>query len=186
MVLEPGALYCVSLFSFFIPISLNSSSLFSYPYSLPLYFPSFFCTTIQCSPSHLLFLPLLTHSFPCLHLIFLSSPSLSPQESSLLHICHLLTSLLQQLYTNQVHCNPWHKHSTGQQQKYTHTHTHTHTRTTKPSSPKPFPPPSTFFSPPLLMPPLSISQISISSLKNIPPKSDILYIISPRGLVYNT
>jgi hypothetical protein len=76
------------LFSF--PVLLTSPSLFSYPYSFPLHFPPFSCVTIHCSPSQLLFLPLLIHSFPCL----LSSPTLSPHYSSLLHTYHLLTSLL--------------------------------------------------------------------------------------------
>jgi hypothetical protein len=65
-------------FSFFIPVLLTPSSLFSYPYSHPLHSSSFFCTTIHCSPSQLLFLPLLIHWFSCLHFPLLSSSSLSP------------------------------------------------------------------------------------------------------------
>jgi hypothetical protein len=70
---------------FIIPILLTLPSLFSYSYSYPLHFPSFCCATIHCSPSQLLFLPLLTHSFPCLHLPFLSSPNQSSHYHSLIH-----------------------------------------------------------------------------------------------------
>jgi hypothetical protein len=49
---------------FIIPVLLTSPSLFSSPYSYPLYFPSFSCATIHCSPSQILFLPLLIHSLP--------------------------------------------------------------------------------------------------------------------------
>jgi hypothetical protein len=54
------------LYLFFVLLTLTS--LFSYPYSYPLHFLSFSCATIHCSPSQLLFLPLLIHSLP------LSSP----------------------------------------------------------------------------------------------------------------
>jgi hypothetical protein len=81
-------------FSFFIPVLLTWSSLFSYAYSHPLHSPSLSCATIHCAPSQLLFLPLLIHSFPCLHLPFLSTSNLSPHYPSLLHTYHLLTSLL--------------------------------------------------------------------------------------------
>jgi hypothetical protein len=73
------------LFLFFIPILITPSSIFSYPYSHPLHSPSFCCTTIHCSPSQLLFLPLLIHSFP-LHLPLPCSPNLLPHYPSLLHI----------------------------------------------------------------------------------------------------
>jgi hypothetical protein len=53
-----------SLLSFLIPVLLILPSLFSYPYSYPLHFPSFSYVAIYCSPSQLLFLPLLIHSFP--------------------------------------------------------------------------------------------------------------------------
>jgi hypothetical protein len=70
---------------FIIPALLTSPSLFSYPYSYPLHFPSFSCAIIHCSPSHLLFLPLLILFFPHLHLSLLSFPTLSPHYPSLLH-----------------------------------------------------------------------------------------------------
>jgi hypothetical protein len=60
-------LYLVSFFVFFFSILLISPSLFSYPYSYPLHFPSFSYATIHYSPSQLLFLPLLIHSLPHLH-----------------------------------------------------------------------------------------------------------------------
>jgi hypothetical protein len=118
-------------FLFFIPALLNSPSLFTYPYSYPLHFPSFFCATIHCSPSQLFFLTLLIYSFPCLQVPLLSSPNLSPHYYSLLNTHHPLTSLQYQLYTILVPCNPWHKHPSLQQQKYTQTHT----RATKTSNP---------------------------------------------------
>jgi hypothetical protein len=60
----------------------------------------------QSSSSQLLFLPLLIHCFPCLHLFLSSSPTLSPHYPSLLHTHQLLTSPLYQLYTTPVPCNP--------------------------------------------------------------------------------
>jgi hypothetical protein len=91
--------------SFFIPALLTPSSLFCYPYSHSLHSPSFSCTIIHCSPSQLLFLPLLIHSFPCLHLPFRYSPNLSPYYPSFLHIHHLLISLLYPLHTIPAPCN---------------------------------------------------------------------------------
>jgi hypothetical protein len=121
------------------------SSLFSPP-SLSLlllcYNPLFSFSTTFSGTSHLC---------PCLHLPFPSSPNLSPHYQSLLHIHHLLTNQLYQLYTQPpTSYNPWHKHPTLQQQKYTRNHT----RATKPSSPHiaslTHPP---HFLPPLLVPP---------------------------------
>jgi hypothetical protein len=114
---------------FFIPVLLTPSSLFSYPYSYPLHSP-FSSATTHCSLSQLLFLPPLIHSFFCLHLPFPSSSNLSPYCPSLLHIHHLLTSLLYQLHTTPAPCNPLHKPPPLQQQKYTQRHI----RATKPSS----------------------------------------------------
>jgi hypothetical protein len=71
------------ILTYIIPILLTSPSLFFYPYSHPLYFPAFSFATIHCSPSQLLFLSLLIHSFPHLHLPFLSSSALSPHYPSL-------------------------------------------------------------------------------------------------------
>jgi hypothetical protein len=62
---------------YFFSVLLTSPSLFSYPYSYSLHFPSFTYDIVHCSPSQLLFLPLLIHSPPCLRLLLLSSPSLS-------------------------------------------------------------------------------------------------------------
>jgi hypothetical protein len=56
------------LFSFLLSVLSNSPSRLSHPYSHRLHSPSFSCATIHCSPSQLLFLPLLIHSVP------LSSP----------------------------------------------------------------------------------------------------------------
>jgi hypothetical protein len=88
------------LLCFFSSALLTSPSLFSYPYSYPLQLPSFSCATIHFSPSQLLFLLLLI-TFSHVHHPLLSSPSLSPHYPSLLHIHHLLTNLLYQLYTSQ-------------------------------------------------------------------------------------
>jgi hypothetical protein len=63
------------LIVFFFPVSLNSPSLFSYPSSYPLHFPSFSCATIHCSPSQLLFQPLLIHSFPGFMPLFYPPPT---------------------------------------------------------------------------------------------------------------
>jgi hypothetical protein len=42
---------------------------------IPIHFPSFSCATVHCSSSQLLILSLLIHTFPCLHLLLLSSPT---------------------------------------------------------------------------------------------------------------
>jgi hypothetical protein len=77
------------LYIFIIHVFLTSSSLFSYPYSYPPRFP-FSCTTIHCSPSQLLFLPLLMHYFPRLYHPLLSSHNLPSHYPSLLHTHHWL------------------------------------------------------------------------------------------------
>jgi hypothetical protein len=140
------------LFSFFLSLFilllLIPSSLLSYPHSHTLHFLSFSCTTINHFPSQLLFLPLLIHSFPCLHLILLSFPNLLPHYASILHTHHLLTSLLYQVHTTPVPGNPWHKHSSLQQKKYTQTHT----RATKHSNPLTH----SFSHPCFLVPPLPL------------------------------
>jgi hypothetical protein len=68
---------------------------------LSLFLPSspspFSCATIYCSPSQLLFLPLLIYSFPYLSLPLLSFPNLSPHNPSLLHTHYSQTSLLYQM-----------------------------------------------------------------------------------------
>jgi hypothetical protein len=125
---EPHVFYCFSTFFFFYSVLLTLSSLISYPYSYPLHFPSFSHTTIHCSPSQLLFLPLLIHSFPCLHLLILSSPKLSP---------HYLPS-----YTLTTCCLAYCTSCTQPQPLQSLTQTpstateihQTHIRTTKPSS----------------------------------------------------
>jgi hypothetical protein len=68
-------LYCYLYFFFMYSLLYHHylltstlSSLSSHLYSHPLHSPSFCCATIHCSPSQLLFLPLLIHSVP------LSSP----------------------------------------------------------------------------------------------------------------
>jgi hypothetical protein len=48
----------------FFSVLLTLSSLFSDHYPYLYQFPSFLCTKIHCSPSQLLFLPLLIHSLP--------------------------------------------------------------------------------------------------------------------------
>jgi hypothetical protein len=48
----------------FLPLAAILEKKPSYPYSYPLHFPSFSCTTIHCSLSQILFLPLLMHSVP--------------------------------------------------------------------------------------------------------------------------
>jgi hypothetical protein len=69
-------LLCFFIFSFLIPVLLMSPSILSYSYSYHLHFLSFSCATTHRSPSQLLFLPFLIHSFPHLHFLLLSSPNL--------------------------------------------------------------------------------------------------------------
>jgi hypothetical protein len=71
--------------SYFLSVLSTSPSLSFHPYSHPLHFPSFSCAIIHCFPSQLLFLPLLIHSLPCIHLSLQTSPNLSPHYPSLLH-----------------------------------------------------------------------------------------------------
>jgi hypothetical protein len=150
----PSILNILFLYLFFqFLVLLTSPLLFSYPCSYPLHYFSLSLATVHYSPPQLLFLSLLIHS-TCLHLQILSFPNLSPYYSSLLQIHHPLTILL---YPN----NLWYKHPPQQQQKYTQTHT----MGTKPSSFHTSSPTQTI-SPlftPFLMPPLTITQVSISS-----------------------
>jgi hypothetical protein len=115
VVLELGVFYFISFsfFFFFYSYLLIPSLLSFYPYSHPLHFPSFSCTAIHCSPSQLLFLALLIHSFPCLHFPSYPPLNLSPHYTPP-HTQHLLTNLLyqmQQLHlpeipdTNTLHYN---------------------------------------------------------------------------------
>jgi hypothetical protein len=110
---EPGSrtwcfliVFLFLIFIFIIPVLLTSPSLFFYPCSYPLLFPSFSWATIHCSISQLLFLPLHIYSVPNLHLSFLSSPNLSPHYPSLLHTHHPMTNLLYQLYTTRAPAIP--------------------------------------------------------------------------------
>jgi hypothetical protein len=99
------------LFNFFLSVLSTSPSLSSHPYSHPFHSPSFSSATIHCSPSQVLFLLLLIHSFSLpSHCppIFLN---LSTYYPSLLHTYHLLTN---QLYITPTPCNPWHKNPTLQ------------------------------------------------------------------------
>jgi hypothetical protein len=118
--------FCVWIF---FSVLLTSPTLFSYSYSYPLTFPLVpALQSIVLSPNYSFcpFSPTLSLSSP-------PSPTpcnLLPHDPSLLHIHHLLTSLLYHLYTTPAPCNPSQKHPPLQQQKYTQTHT----RTTKPSS----------------------------------------------------
>jgi hypothetical protein len=94
------------LYHVFFPLYyLFLPSLFSYSRSYPFHVTSFSCTMIHCSPSQLLFLPLLIHS-PCFCCPILFFPNLSPHYSSLLHTHHPQTSLLYQPYTPPGPCNP--------------------------------------------------------------------------------
>jgi hypothetical protein len=86
--------FLLLLYLFFFFVLSTLTSLFSYPYSYPLHFLPFSFTTIYYSLSQLLFLPLLIHSFPRLHLPLLSFLNLSSHYLSLLHTHHSLTSLL--------------------------------------------------------------------------------------------
>jgi hypothetical protein len=100
------------------------------------------------STSHPLF-PLSSTSLPI-------TPNLSPLYPSFLHTCHLLTSLLYQLHTTPIPCNPWCKHLPLQQQKYTQTHMRT-TKSSNPHNSQPtlsllFPPPFCFIMLPLPIP----------------------------------
>jgi hypothetical protein len=65
-----------------------------------------------------LFCPFSSTLSPCHQLPIPFSPKLSTDYPSLLHTHHLLTNLLNQLYTAPITCNPWHKHPPLQQQKY--------------------------------------------------------------------
>jgi hypothetical protein len=156
---EPGVFYCFFFFLFnfyfyysciinftiIILLALFFPSSLSFP--LLCYNPLFSLPTTLSGPSH----PLFSH----LHLLFLSSPNLSPHYLSLLHTHHLLTSLLYQLHTIPAPCNPWHKHPSLQQQKYIQTHTReTKSSSLHTSSSTHLPP----FPPPLLVPPLPIPQ----------------------------
>jgi hypothetical protein len=60
-------------FSLFIPVLLTSPTLFSYPYSYTLHFPSFYCVTIYCSPCNYSFCPFSSTLSPVL-----TSPSHRP------------------------------------------------------------------------------------------------------------
>jgi hypothetical protein len=113
-------LFCINNFTIIIVWSL---------FLLP-YFSSFSFVTIHCSPSQLLFLPLLIHTLP----LSLLPPPIppSPHYLFLLHIQHLLTSLPYQLYTTQPPAIPdssilcdtnssTPKHSQGPQNRAAHT-----------------------------------------------------------------
>jgi hypothetical protein len=150
--------FCCFCTYFFVLLTLPS--LFSYPYSYLLHFPSFSCATIHCSPSQLLFLPLLIHSLP----IFASSSYPSPScHQTTPPPCTLTTYWLDYCTknthpqtpavpnTSTVHYNSRNtpKHTQGQQ---------------NPATILPHPPP------PLSMLLLSITQISLSSQKTITPQ----------------
>jgi hypothetical protein len=83
-------------------VLLTSPSLFSYPYSYPPHFPSFSCATIHCSPSQILFLPLLMYSIPIFTSLFYAPSTCHHTVPP----SHLLTRLLYQLYTTSAPCNP--------------------------------------------------------------------------------
>jgi hypothetical protein len=154
---EPGVFYSF----FFIPVLLTTSSLFFYPYSHTHHSPSS-CITIYCSPSQLLFLPLLICSFLWLHLPLLTSPNPSPHYPSLLHTHNLLTSLLNQLHKTQPPAIPNKKCPLLQQQC-----TQTYTRATTQHPPCLLPYPTTFSYPPFFSTTFTNSPKSITSLITI-------------------
>jgi hypothetical protein len=162
-------------------VLLTSSSIFSYPYSNPLHFPSFSCNTIHCSLSQLLLLPLFIHSFPSLHLppIFpqpVTSLPLPPTESSstnqstvpTVHPPNPLQSLTQAPSTTTVEIHPNTHKGLKTQQSITSSSIHP------------------LFQPILLVPPLPITQVFIfSQITSSPPNCHCLLISSPRGFLYN-
>jgi hypothetical protein len=70
------------LFSFFLSILSTLPSPSSNCSCYLLYAPSFSCAKIHCSPAQLLFLPLLTHSFP----LPPPSPPINPKPVTRLHL----------------------------------------------------------------------------------------------------
>jgi hypothetical protein len=119
---------------FTISVLLTSPVVFSYLCS---YFPSLLLTFPPFPVLQSIVLPSNNFSAPSNPLtppVFTSfsyPPNLSPHYPSLLHIHHLLTSLLYKQYTTPVPWNPWHKQPPLQQKKYTPKYT----RVTKTSSP---------------------------------------------------
>jgi hypothetical protein len=95
--------FIFSYFSSFCLVFLILLLLFSYLYSYSLYFLSFSCATIHCSPlTHIIFSPCFSFILsPWLYLPLFAFPYLSPHYSSFLHVYHLLISLLY---------NPTHHH----------------------------------------------------------------------------
>jgi hypothetical protein len=71
--------------------------------------PSLVLQPIVFSPSYS-FCPFSSSISSCLHLSLLAFPNLSSNYPSLLHIYHLLLSLLYQPYTPPGLCSPLHKH----------------------------------------------------------------------------
>jgi hypothetical protein len=166
MVPEPSVF--ITCFFLFFPVLLALPSLFSYPYSYLLHFPTFSCATIHALPPNYSFYPfsstLSPSSPPCPIL-----PNLSSHYLSLLHTQHALTSLLYQLYTtpapvildtSTIHDNrntP--KHTEGPQ---------------KPAAPISLPHPSPFPSP-LFSAIFTNSLKPITSLVKITPTTPTLY-----------
>jgi hypothetical protein len=86
----PGVFCCVSFIRvfFFFSVLLTSPSLFSYPYTYPIHFPSFSCATIHCSLSQLLFLPLLIYCIPVFTYPFYSLQPVTTLPLPLTHSPH--------------------------------------------------------------------------------------------------
>jgi hypothetical protein len=168
-----GVFFLYLYFNFIITILL---SLFLLPL-LSLFFlcynPLFSLPTTLSAPLH----PLSPH----LLLSLLSFPNLSPQYSSLLHTHHLLTSLLYQLYTTQPPSIP--KISTLY---YNNRNTPKSTKGPKTQDPPiPLSPPNHPFScPPFLVPTLSVTQVSISSLITITPITHTVCRYYHHGVFY--
>jgi hypothetical protein len=93
---EQTELFAVDVPVYF-SVLLTLPSLFSYPYSYPPHFPSFSCATIHCSPLNYSFFPFSSTPSPVFAPPF---PPTCPPYPSLLHIHHLLASLLYWQYTS--------------------------------------------------------------------------------------
>jgi hypothetical protein len=94
-------LYLVFFAVVFFSVLLISPSLFSYPYSYSLHFPSFSCTIIHCLPVQLLFLPLFIHS-----LIFTSCSYPSPTCHHTIPLSYTLTTQWLAYCTNYTQPQP--------------------------------------------------------------------------------
>jgi hypothetical protein len=148
-------------FFFFIPVHHHYSLILILTlFTLP---PSSILQSIVLPPT-----TLSAHSHPLFPIFtpLLMTPNLSSHHPSLLHIHHLLTSILYHLYINPTSCNPWHKH-------YNNRNTPKHTQGPQnPAAPTPLKPPThPFYCLPLFNAIFINSPKSITNLKTITPSN---------------